>query len=229
MDKLKAFRAQLRARAEGAEGSDWFEDDDPQKKLPLAETAVEIAEKLFPALENLEKPATLSAHAQNFLEMLKRFGLCGMPATEEETDPDSRAAKRQAVGILLRELRQIARLPVDADVEAEYEDFLAQFRAILGMPVEWSRGDRNCVVTVADVSKARNTSFPVVFIPGMSEGEFPKPVLQNAFLDDAERRRIKVTGGPGLPETAEEQMKEMGHDMKNMDHGNMDHSNMKTN
>lgn len=26
----------------------------------------------------------------------------------------------------------------------------------------------------------------------------------------------------------EEQMKEMGHDMKNMDHGNMDHSNMKS-
>ncbi|MFH1550289.1 MAG: PD-(D/E)XK nuclease family protein [Planctomycetota bacterium] len=208
-DRLKAYRAQLQARVEGAEGSEWFEDDDPQKKLPLAETAVQIAEKLFPVFENLEKPGTLSAYARTFLQMLERFGLRGRPGTEAETEPDSRAANRQAVDVLFYNLGQIARLPGDADIEADYNDFLAQFRAILGMPVAWSRGDRTCVVTIADVSEARNTSFPVVFIPGMSEGEFPKPVLQNAFLNDAERRRIKVTGGPGLPETAEEQMKEM--------------------
>jgi ATP-dependent helicase/DNAse subunit B len=143
--------------------------------------------------------------------MLERFGLFEIPAGDGGAEEAAQfyAETSRALETLSSELKKISQLPEESGVEINYERFIAQFNAILGTPIERTPGDRTCRVTVADVSMARNASFPIVFIPGMSEGEFPRPVLQNAFLDDAERNRLKTGGGPALQESSEELKKEM--------------------
>lgn len=64
------------------------------------------------------------------------------------------------------------------------------------------------VVQVLDVHKARGLSFPVVFIGGLAEKEFPKQVAEEPLYGDTERAELRRFG-VDVEESKEKQKEEM--------------------
>ncbi len=163
------------------------------EKIAIAERGLKIAQIFFEETENLQVSKTPALHAAEIHRLAETFGLDAGPLYDT----------------VRGELKKIAALPDVSNIVMTYEVFAEHFRAVKNYRQKWSGGDRACSIIVTDVLKARNVVFPVVFLVGMAEREFPRPILQNAFINDAERREMKRTGGPSLPESGDEQGKEM--------------------
>ncbi|MCZ7661639.1 MAG: PD-(D/E)XK nuclease family protein [Thermoleophilia bacterium] len=106
----------------------------------------------------------------------------------------------QALTTLARGLGQIDRVSGRlAPLSSSRERIAARVLALLqGLAVRTGRGDERGVVHVLSVPRARARRFPIVFVLGLVDGEFPAAERRPALLSAAHRGRANATAGASL-------------------------------
>ena len=74
---------------------------------------------------------------------------------------------------------------------ASLTEYLDAFESVLENTMQQTGDQRRNVVNVLSIYEARQWELPVVFVPGLVEGQFPRRYRQNLFVPDADRRRLR--------------------------------------
>ena len=77
---------------------------------------------------------------------------------------------------------------------AALPQYLDAFESVLQNTVLRTADQRRDVVNVLSIYEARQWELPVVFVPGLAEGLFPRRHSQNLFVPDSDRRRLRRNG-----------------------------------
>ena len=73
---------------------------------------------------------------------------------------------------------------------ASLPEYLDAFELVLQNTMQQTGDQRRNVVNVLSIYEARQWELPVVFVPGLVEGQFPRRYSQNLFVPDSDRRRL---------------------------------------
>ena len=82
----------------------------------------------------------------------------------------------------------------DGIERAALPQYLDAFDSVLQNTVLHTADQRRNVVHVLSIYEARQWELPVVFVPGLAEGLFPRRHSQNLFVGDSDRRRLRGNG-----------------------------------
>ena len=77
---------------------------------------------------------------------------------------------------------------------ASLSQYLDAFELVLENTMQRSADQRRNVVNVLSIYEARQWELPVVFVPGLVEGQFPRRYGQNLFVPDSDRRLLRRNG-----------------------------------
>ncbi len=168
--RLEALAADLRRRAR--------QEDDEAKAAALVERADEVGALMDYALPIIERLSRLPDEAR-WAEWLLAFD--SLAATALEAPDPVRAA--------LRELAPMG--SVGPAGLAEVQQVLSSRLTLLSRP---PRRSREGAVTVGALDDLVGLEFHTVFVPGVVEQQFPRKVLEDPLLPDADRAAI----GPAL-------------------------------
>jgi len=157
-------------------------------KLRIAETAPEEEAKLESIKTQLRDLEALRAYA---LPLIGRLAALPTSAIWGEWLAHLRAlavnALRYPEGVLstLADLEQMARVgPVDL-----YEIQLVLGPRLHDLAIKPAK-HRYAAVFVGPIDSARGLSFKVVFVPGLAEKMFPRKIVEDAILPDAQREQV---------------------------------------
>ena len=192
-------------------GDDLPESDDVvQSRLSDAKGAEKFLAGFLKTLEGLCRESTVEEHAKRVLNLIDRPRLrqaCIDPGLPENTGEDI-----AALGAFRAELRRLAAIMEtlgSARKSVPYPLFLKYLRRLLDATVTPSRAGPEGRVRIMEVADARGMFFPIVFVCGLAEKEFPKRLSQSPFYNDAARREMNRAGKAFLKERGDEQKFEM--------------------
>ncbi len=77
---------------------------------------------------------------------------------------------------------------------ASLPQYLDAFESVLQNTMLRTADQRRNVVNVLSIHEARQWELPVVFVPGLAEGLFPRRYSQNLFVPDSDRHRLRRHG-----------------------------------
>ncbi len=160
-------------------------------------------------LRMLDPWTALSLPAENWAATLKKLrGLVEPPPAEVLSRELSRIWRSTAGALSAFEaaLDETARFLAD-DGPLPLERFWKSAAAVLRLTPMRAMDARRDVVHVLSVYEARQWELPVVFVCGLTEGQFPKHHPQNAFFSDEARRDLQRAGVP-VRTTAELELEE---------------------
>ena len=78
--------------------------------------------------------------------------------------------------------------------QVHFKEFLGAFERVLDEASLLVADERRDVVNVLPVHEARQWEMPVVFVPGMVEGQFPAELPDDLFFPESERTRLTKQG-----------------------------------
>jgi len=216
---LDSWRARIRSRVRYLEdliaspdtGEDLPEEPEKlQQRLNDATRAGDFLDGLLTRLAALTRSATIAGFVERVLALAEAAPLrdaCVDPALPLNTSEEAAALR-----LFCEELRRLAAFsePLgSADEPVAYEDFLRCARFLLETTIDAARAKPDGRVRILDVTEARGLFFPVVFVCGLVEKEFPRQIPQSPFYNDAARKELNRAGGIFLSERSAGQKFEM--------------------
>lgn len=126
--------------------------------------------------------------------------------------PDNTSEDTAALGLFCEELRRLAAFSEtlgSADKPVTYERFLRYLYLLLDTTIDATRTKPDGRARIMDVTETRGLFFPIVFVCGLVEKEFPRQIPQSPFYNDAARRELNRGGGIFLSERSAGQKFEM--------------------
>jgi ATP-dependent helicase/nuclease subunit B len=187
--------------------------DEPEKlrgRLADAAKARDFADAFFARLEEMSAETSIAGYVERVLSLTEGAELraaCVDPNMPEKTGEDfaALAAFREE----LRRLAAIMETTGRAGERTGYADFIDNVRRLLEATVDASRAKPDGRVRIMEVADTRGLFFPIVFVCGLVEKEFPRQIPQSPFYNDAARREMRRRDGILLSEHGEGQKFEM--------------------
>lgn len=103
----------------------------------------------------------------------------------------------QAYSVVVKSCDQLSRIST-AGWDGELLSAEDTLELMGNLPVWLGRGDERGVVRIMSVARARARRFPVVFMMGLVDGEFPLRQSPPVLLDEGERRGLNLRAGADL-------------------------------
>lgn len=176
-------------------------DEELERELLVIDRVGAALMRLFRSFEPLHKAKTLSEFVEALAAVMREFGTLGRltrPGRGDDGEIAGQAAANlAAVNALLDALRELRGAEEQLGVTLEMT--LAEFRDELlrvaqnatFVPPSAGQG-----VTVIDAAQARQLEFDHVYVPGMTERQFPRVAREDALFGDDERLELARAGIP---------------------------------
>ena len=87
-------------------------------------------------------------------------------------------------------------LSISGQTKASFSAYLQALDFVLHRNSTAASDNRRDVVQVLSIFEARQWELPVVFVPGMVEGQFPRRAERDLFFNEADRERLRRAGIP---------------------------------
>ena len=119
---------------------------------------------------------------------------------DQETSDDRvltlRSAARAVVAFRTAAEEAAALLSVSGDREVPLSGYLRALEFVLRRTAVAPSDNRRDVVQVLSIFEARQWELPVVFVPGLVEGQFPRRPERDLFFNESDRERLRRNGIP---------------------------------
>jgi ATP-dependent helicase/nuclease subunit B len=208
-ERLRRYQRRLqeerRARREGDADEErrWFRgsDEELERELLLIDRVGAALMHLFKKFEPLREAATLSGFVEALARIMREFGTLRL-LTRPERGGEGKIAERAAanlaaVNAFLDALRELAGAEEQLGVAPQvtlagfHDELLRLAQSATFVPPSPGAG-----VTVIDAAQARRLEFDHVFVPGMTERQFPRAAREDALFGDDERLDLARAGIP---------------------------------
>jgi ATP-dependent helicase/nuclease subunit B len=191
-ERIRRYRNRLEAQSSSGslpEGENQPEGIAEKEDLQRLEQAARTVSAILADLRTIPAHGTPAQFLKAIASLVERFAMedaIWLGAPEE--------AKRDvaALGQLRRELADALRLL--GDRKTPLQEFCKLFREICQSPLSFSPEAREGKVQVMDAHESRQLHFPIVFVAGLAEKEFPRYQSEDALYDDESRRQLKNQG-----------------------------------
>ncbi len=107
-----------------------------------------------------------------------------------------RAAARAVTAFRAAAEEAAALLAVSGETKASFSAYLRALDFVLRRTSVSAPDNRRDVVQVLSIFEARQWELPVVFVPGLVEGQFPRRPERDLFFTEADRERLRRGGIP---------------------------------
>ncbi len=209
------IRSYVKRLEDSLENPDMGEDlpqdaGDLRSRLTCTRRVLEFTGDFLAKLEKLQQGCAIAEHVDRVLGLIDRPALrqaCMDSELPENTGADLAALEALRAG--LRRLSAFAEILGSADEEISCEKFIEYLRRLLDCAIDTSRVKPEGRVRIMDVPGTRGMFFPVVFVCGLVEKEFPEQVSQSPFYNDSARRHLNRSGRAYLKERGDDQKFEM--------------------
>jgi len=149
-------------------------DEDKQAKLKLElEFFIELLKKIFSDIKKITDSKEPVETAQAIRHIMKYF--------PDSKEPDSK--EKEEVFSVLEKLLGLQKLDIAISAKSFLYIFLDELKST---PLRESKGG----VFVSDIMKFRGMGYPIVFIPGIGEKQFPKLRSEDPIFTDTQRRAL---------------------------------------
>ncbi len=119
---------------------------------------------------------------------------------DQETSDDRvltlRSAARAVVAFRTAAEEAAALLSVSGDRKVPLSAYLRALEFVLRRTAVAPPDNRRDVVQVLSIFEARQWELPVVFVPGLVEGQFPRRPERDLFFNESDRERLRRSGMP---------------------------------
>jgi ATP-dependent helicase/DNAse subunit B len=168
----------------------------------------ERLKELFLLLEEAHQAARLPARPEFWKQwyqgLTARFldlNIDSMPDEEEEFHLRADGAALASFFVALAEVEQYCSLGKKEEITGG--DFHRLMALAVGRRQYWVRDLRADVVNIVDPFEARQWELPVVFVCGLTQGEFPLLFNEDIFFTDQERVKLSRAGKASFKQTQE--------------------------
>ena len=199
-DDLDAFDFAVRRNLPGR-GMNFLEQH--AKPYPsVAKRLVALRETAAWPSESLPPPEW-TERVREFHQGWSRPPEVGEGAAEEISQPAAydrvlawRAAGRAVTAFRVASEEAAALLSVSGEGKTSFTAYLRALDFVLRRTSVSAPDNRRDVVQVLSIFEARQWELPVVFVPGLVEGQFPRRAERNLFFNESDRERLRQSGIP---------------------------------
>lgn len=180
------------------------------KNIAEAAAAENFMRDFITRMNDLQKEAAVAEYVRRVEKLIPWPCLrqaCISAAHPEETGRD--LAALTALRAHLGRLAALAGITGDSEEKITWRQFMDRLRRLLDSTVEAPRPKPDGRVRIMQVADTRGLFFPVVFVCGLAEKDFPLRIPQSPYYNDAARRELNRAGDVVLGERGAGQKFEM--------------------